>query len=325
MTTTIPRARRSTSAPRPARRGDASRAEVLTPTASCCASRRHSARASSVLASYIDELGRMREVLSFGGAHGSRLVIDRDRLTSGDRRLVAHLAADEPTENARIVCELYVGDECKRCRQATVEDLRNPALLGLGGRGSAAGRSGCRLDCEAAQDAAGNRYRLSPVAVRIATPELRWCRTIGTASAPEQPVSIRDVVGALQSYEPIRALSAAAIDRHREDRRLSVATLGIELERLNASRTVLNRGLREAVLGAVERGDVSMSEIALRCGRVKRDRRGVLSGETTWLARRLGLVCEGGAPAPSPWVHSNVLALIARRGLCIAPREVELG
>ncbi len=138
-------------------------------------------------------------------------------------------------------------------------------------------------------------------------------------------MSIRDAIGALQSYEPIRALSAAAIDRHRDDRSVSVATLGIELERLNASRTVLNRGLREAVLTAVERGDASMSEIALRCGRVKRDRRGVFSGETTWLARRLGLVCEGGAPAPSPWVHSDVLALIARRGLCIAPREVELG
>jgi hypothetical protein len=273
----------------------------------------------------MDELGRLRDIVSCGGAQGSRLVIDRDRLTSGDRRLVAHLGADEPAENARIVCDLYVGEERKRCRQATVEDLRRPALAGPGGRRSAASKSSRVCDGEELHDGAGNRYRLTPVVMRISTPELRWCRRAGIPSAAEKSTSIRDVIGALQSYEPIRALSTAAIDRHRDDRSMSVAKLDIELERLNASRTVLNRGLREAVLAAVERGDASMSEIALRCGRVKRDRRGVLSGETTWLARRIGLVCEGGAPAPSPWVHSDVLALIARSGLCIAPHEVELG
>ena len=67
-----------------------------------------------------------------------------------------------------------------------------------------------------------------------------------------------------------------------------------------------------------------MSEIATRCGRTKRDSRGNLSGETSWLARRLGLLPEGGQTTPTPWVHSDVLGLIARRGLGIAPREVEL-
>ena len=33
-----------------------------------------------------------------------------------------------------------------------------------------------------------------------------------------------------------------------------------------------------------------MSEIATRCGRVKRDSRGNESGETSWLARRLGIL-----------------------------------
>jgi hypothetical protein len=67
-----------------------------------------------------------------------------------------------------------------------------------------------------------------------------------------------------------------------------------------------------------------MSEIAIRCGRVKRDRRGNESGETSWLARRLGLLPEGGQSTPTPWIHSDVLALIARSGLGLSPREVEL-
>jgi len=62
----------------------------------------------------------------------------------------------------------------------------------------------------------------------------------------------------------------------------------------------------------------------VRCGRVKRDRRGNVSGETSWLARRLGLLPEGGERVPTPWIHSEVLALIARRGLGLCPREVEL-
>jgi hypothetical protein len=67
-----------------------------------------------------------------------------------------------------------------------------------------------------------------------------------------------------------------------------------------------------------------MSEIAMRCGRVKRDSAGNESGETSWLARRLGILPEGGRDTPTPWVHSDVLALIARLGLGISPREVEV-
>ncbi len=67
-----------------------------------------------------------------------------------------------------------------------------------------------------------------------------------------------------------------------------------------------------------------MSEIALRCGVVKRDRRGNPSGETSWLARRIGIMPEGGEKEITPWVHSDVLAVIAREGLGLSPREVEL-
>jgi hypothetical protein len=87
---------------------------------------------------------------------------------------------------------------------------------------------------------------------------------------------------------------------------------------------VLNRRLREAVQSRLARGELTMSEIAIRCGRVKRDRRGNISGETSWLARRIGQLPEGGEDHPTPWVHSDTLALIARDGLALSPNEVEL-
>jgi hypothetical protein len=62
----------------------------------------------------------------------------------------------------------------------------------------------------------------------------------------------------------------------------------------------------------------------MACGRIKHDRRGNGSGETSWLARRVGLLPSTPGDRPNPWVHSDTLALIARDGLGIAPREVEL-
>jgi hypothetical protein len=82
--------------------------------------------------------------------------------------------------------------------------------------------------------------------------------------------------------------------------------------------------LRETVQRELRLGALSMSEIALRCGRVKHDRRGNTSGQTSWLARRIGQKPEGGGDRPCPWIHSDVLALIARDGLRLSPHEVEL-
>ncbi|MGC2373003.1 MAG: hypothetical protein WA484_03920 [Solirubrobacteraceae bacterium] len=135
---------------------------------------------------------------------------------------------------------------------------------------------------------------------------------------------MREVIAALESYEPMRALTERAIAHHSEDPTVSVTRLHQELDRLCASPVVLNRGIREAVLDALDRCGTSMSEIALRCGIVKRDRRGKVSGETSWLARRIGIMPEGGEKTPTPWIHSDVLASIAREGLGISPREVEL-
>jgi hypothetical protein len=212
-----------------------------------------------------------------------------------------------------------------KCRAVVADDLSRPAQSELAQQAVLELLAGEDTEAQERCEARGNRYLLATVCARRSMPELRWCIcSSDVAEGSRRPVSVRDVVGALESYEPVRASTAAAIHRHRDDRTVSVCTLSTELERLNCSRIVLNRGLREAVVAAVSASELSMSEIALRCGRLKRDRRGTLSGETTWLARRLGLVCQGGAATPSPWVHSDVLALIARRGLGVAPREVEI-
>ena len=82
--------------------------------------------------------------------------------------------------------------------------------------------------------------------------------------------------------------------------------------------------LREVVQHRVQSGNTNVSDIAIRCGRIKRDHCGNLSGETSWLARRIGQLPEGGEQTPGPWIHTDVLALIARDGLCTSPNEVEL-
>jgi hypothetical protein len=175
------------------------------------------------------------------------------------------------------------------------------------------------------RDTHGNVYRLGLLPGERSTTQLRWSRGRDRSeqSVWEQ-VKLRDVVGAVESYEPVRMLTEQALSRYRDDPRVLQARLSSEFERLCTSPIVLNGGLREAVLHAIERQGTSMSEIALRCGIVKRDRHGNPSGETSWLARRVGLMPEGGALSITPWIHSEVLAVIARKGLGVSPREVEL-
>lgn len=274
----------------------------------------------SRLASYVTATRVPREIVTRSGAGGSTLVIDRMALTGADARLVGHLAADEPPQNARILSELYLRSPDRgRCRSLTDEDLLStpfataPSPIADSSGGSLTDREGFTYWLVAARDE--RPYR-----------ELRWRRM--KPSEPEgrgTPVSVREVVAALESYEPVRALTVRALERHAHNRALSLATLRSELQRLDSSRIVLNRGLREAVQAAVTSGELSLSQIAIRCGRVKRDAEGRVSGETSWLARRTGQISEAGRDGPTPWVHSKVLALIARKGLGIAPREVELG
>jgi hypothetical protein len=276
------------------------------------------------IARYTDCSGRAREIVTRAGCAGSVLVFDRDAATQADRRLVAHLAADEPQENAAVASQDYLSKvrrERYLCRSLLPADLTSPPFADLS--------AGCDGRPQPAEgdviDGQGCRYELTRRDTGMSIPELRWCRL---ASGGERPVrataSVRDVIGRVQDYEPVRALTRRALGRHEADQSVSVTALRGELSRIQDSPIVLNRGLRDAVLGVVEQQGLSMSEIAIRCGRVKRDRAGNESGETSWLARRLGLLAEGGRQTPTPWIHSDVLALIARDGLGISPREVEL-
>ncbi len=268
------------------------------------------------------DTGEPREILSVPSAEGSTLVIDRLARTHADARLVAHLAADEPPENARVVAEMYLADESRgRCRPVTAQDLELSPLAGSRPTAEQPSASQASL-----LDADGHSYRIREVSTGDAFPALRWSRSRHPGCDEDFDVlTLRDVIARLEDYEPARTLTAEALTSHREDPHVSTSPLQCELDRVTTSPIVLNRGLREVVQRKVARGELSMSEIALRCGRVKRDRRGNLSGETSWLARRIGQLPEGGEEQPTPWIHSDVLALVVRQGLGASPHEIEIG
>lgn len=321
---TVPR--RNLGAPARSRRGGLAQGDSgapLTPRRSgaCPQSRR------DPLGCYTDATGRSREVIARRRGDGCLLVVDRDALTLGDRRLVAQIAADEPAENAALVCALYLQDARRgRCRRVTVEDLTGIVP-------PAEGEEPQRLTRET--DLVGRNgvaehdviYRLELARTDTAARELRWCRRSrrGSSLAAPTPVCLREAIGALESYEPVCGLTRRALAVYREDANVSTAVLRSELERLRESPIVLNRKLRQTVLAAIERHELSLSEMAIRCGRVKRNSKGHTSGESSWLARRVGILPESGSSRRTPWIHSDVLALIARNGLGISPREVELG
>jgi hypothetical protein len=279
------------------------------------------------LDSYLDVTGHMREVVVRPGSGGSVLVLDRDATTLGDRRVVAHLAPDEPDENAAIVCSDYLSQgRHRRCRLLRSEDLSAaPFAGGLEFEPSTAADTFARSNRQLDSGEIGLGFRLERLSTGMSIPELRWCgRTDPSVDRGRQVVSTREVVACLESYEPVCGRTCQALRDFGADETVSTTVLRIELMRLRESPIVLNRGLREAMLEVIACQGLSMSEIAMRCGRVKRDSTGNASGETSWLARRLGLLPEGGRNTPTPWVHSDVLALIARDGLGVSPREVEL-
>jgi hypothetical protein len=272
------------------------------------------------LARYTDREGRKREIVRLPGAHGSALVVDRAADNLGDERLVAHLCPDEPQENARIVSSLYLSDPGgRRCRALKGDDLHRAPPDWTAEQQTLADQTEAE-DQEALMDQDGFPYELAKQAL-LAVRELRWQRRSPDGSV--EPVTLRHVIGALQSYEPARTQTAQALRRHDGDREISVTCLRGEFDRIMSSSIVLNRRLREAIFATMQRDGVTLSEIAIRCGRIKRDENGNESGETSWLARRIGMLPEGGRKTPTPWVSSDVLALIAREGLGIAPREVE--
>ncbi len=268
------------------------------------------------------DTGQAREIISLPRPDGSTFVVDHLPSTQGDGLVVAHLAPDEPPENARIVTTMYLADDTRgRCRPLTAQDLEltrhtTPALPNTGGTA---------LPATPLRDARGHLYRIREVAGERSVPELRWTRSCHPGQGEQfEALTLRDVVARLEDYEPARTITTDVLAVHRHDDRPSTRRLRLEFERLTVSSIVLNRGLREVVQRVVARGEVSMSEIAMRCGRFKRDGRGNFSGETSWLARRIGRLPEAGENKPTPWVQSDVLALIVRTGLGACPHEVEL-
>jgi hypothetical protein len=276
------------------------------------------------LGSYRDRRGRRRELVALSGHAGSLLIVDRDAATLRDRRLVAHLGSDEPVGNAALICRSYLSrTSARRCRRLHPGDL----LAAAPGEPSLA--YGCTHHFDPSASAAiqtqGFVHRLAAVEQGRSVLELRWCRRRpGCFEERWEPVGLREIVAALESYEPVRGVTAAALAYRRGDSGVSLRRLRGEYQWLCTSPVVLNRALREAVLSAIDRDGLSMSEIALRCGMIKRDGHGKRSGETSWLARRVGLMPDGGTKLVTPWIHSDVLALIARDGLRISPREVEV-
>ena len=278
------------------------------------------------LGRYVNGNGRVRELVAWFAIEGTVLVADRESSTLDDCRLVAHLAADEPPGNADLVCAHYLRDVAEdgpRCRLLTAEDSQTVPF----GEHQRPGLDDDR-DATAPQilERAGCGFRIEQVDGATPRGELRWCRrSTERASAGRESLSLREVIAYIQSYEPMCTLTVRALTCRRDTSEVSTTVLRSELTRVRESPIVLNRRLREVVCATVARQELSMSEIAIRCGRIKRDRKGNESGETSWLGRRIGLLPEGGRSAPTPWIHSDVLALIARRGLGVSPREVELG
>lgn len=271
------------------------------------------AKQSARLATYNDGLGRHRELVTTRGAQQSILLIDRFANTHDDQRLVAHLPADEPPANAQLICAMYLKDENRGCRCLQASDLDTTPL---------ANQRSLPLGPPEVTDTDGHIYRLGISADCTPPNQLSWWRLGATQWDRPQAVSVRDLIGKLESYEPVRSMTLRATEKVEEG--ISTTRLCEQIERVCNGPIILNRGLREAVLRAIERDDINANVIAIRCGHVRHDARGNISGETSWLMRRIGLRAEAGKDTPSAWIRTDVLAHIAREGLRIAPREVEL-
>jgi hypothetical protein len=237
-------------------------------------------------------------------------------VTLADRRLIAHLAPDEPRANAQIAGDLYLADAAGRHARA----LREEDWTTLPGGAEPCPDQPPPVPGEL-HDRRGRRYRLGVHDDPRHGPQLRWLRRGPRRSAP-RPVALRTVIGALEDYEPARSLTAAALDDPSPD--VGTQVLARERRLLETGSLVLNRALREAVHRHARSGEASLSQIAARCGHGKCAATGLRIGDTSWLGRRIGALPEAGASEPTPWIHTELLALIAREGLGVCPREVEL-
>lgn len=271
-----------------------------------------------------DATGAVRTIVALAGAAGSIVVVDRLAGTKADARVIARIAADEDPGNVTLIAQLYLGDETRgRCRELTSEDLSASADQGAGETrqtytGEAPDYSSGVLD----EEAVLYSIRELDCGEGGAGRELRWARR--NSGGEWRPLTLRETIAHFEDYEPFMAMTAAAVAANKDDPSIGVAKLHSEFRRQQDSPIVLNRGVRAAVLRAVSEQGLSLSEIAARCGRRHSGCADFSSGDTTWLQRRIGIKKEAGSDGPTQWVHTDVLALIAREGLGLAPHEVEV-
>jgi hypothetical protein len=271
-----------------------------------------------------DDTGAVRSIVALAGAGGSVVVVDRLAGTKADARVIACIAAEEDPGNASLIAQLYLADENRgRCRELTSEDLSSSTANVTGDAGQGEGTVAPSYS-DGVLDEEGVRYSIRELdgGEGGAARELRWARR--SAGGEWQALTLRETIGHFEDYEPFMAMAAAAVAANKDNPAIGVATLHCELRRQQDSPIVLNRGIRAAVLRAVNEQGLSLSEIAARCGRRHSGCDDFSSGDTTWLQRRIGVKKEAGSDGPTRWVHTDVLALIARDGLGLAPHEVEV-
>ena len=246
-----------------------------------------------------------REIAHLPIADGSVLVVDRLSGTHGDARLLARLAADEPDENAQILCALYLEDESRgRCRPVTAADL------------DAAPTTETPDACAVRElrDDDGILYRVQTVAMDRRFPELRWTRSILALPAERfETVRLREVIARFEDYEPARSITAHALATHRSDRTSQPAAWRPSSRgslRARSSSTVgYAKPSSHVSPGAI---DDERDRHSLRPRQAGPSRQ--TSGETSWLARRIGLASGGrGGPADAMGAQRHPGADRARR------------
>ncbi len=158
---------------------------------SACSERGSESDEPGVLGRYIDFQGSPSASGRPARSPGSVLVVDRDATTLSDCRLVAHLAADEPAENAALVCDHYLRDSAGHwCRRVTPEDLEVVPFAEAEEQDSEAEAT---PSARTLTDKQGRTYRLELGSAEVSIRELRWYRRSPSAEGePAEPVSVRE-------------------------------------------------------------------------------------------------------------------------------------
>lgn len=251
-----------------------------------------------VVARYLDRRCR-RELVLVVGDGLKRCLIDRASVTGADRRLVGELAPEERSENAVVLARDYLHTTHRAC--VTYPPPPCPADAAI---------PTCLVDAD------GNTYTIEEAHRAEHGTDLRWVRT--SPLGVRHPVTLHEVVGAMEDYEPALAMTEGALAARPE---VAGGVLRRQQARLASSRLVLNRKLREAVQAEMRRG-TTLAEIAARCGRTRSAASGRLIGEGAWVARRVGLSRVGQAAAHR-WIDHDVLAEVAD-AIGLTPDDPEL-